>query len=693
MIQHPDEPYSQPISSWGGPVGSFGLTASRSLSTGTYYGSDAPIQLVDTIGFTGNVGYFRGIDGIKNAIPAAQAQVSLSRNYTHLRSLTSIGSALKVPATEFAVPALLHDLSKILANPKSLQTNPNQPVPAKDKAKDLADYTQAVEDMLARIKDGEMFTITDTLTAGAQLNIQIPVQVFFPSAPVGYNRSFSVGAGAQGMVIRRTTIRRVHDETTGENFLQIYAQSLNSLTGSLTLDFNFWLKIANFSSEKQAATAQTRVYTLKSDPKRPQDSAKLIANSVRSLLRSNSDSALKANYPFYQLHHDLSENDWNFRFLFFRSRNLSERHLLRIQPPKDPDHAFNPQDFERQFYSYRELSLAGSNYLSFVSDIVDASSKGKFDLSTPGGNNPAYTPYGHSHWTEFYSDAELTQGRDYRPVAIQRESWAGWSIPQQQLFQIFDRLDSKLNDIRALGAAISPIHRDTFAATQKLELYNVTATTIFYQTGLDRIASALQPSSDQRYSPRNLLENVSRDEASASDQEAFNALVSWYGGNTAYQQMCLESRKPNTSEANSTPQLPIIFKGNTYSCIESWAMDVLNFRRTRPVSNTTDSKESREASLEWNVKLLSLLGKKLPLSQLMRIAKNDGFYFQIRVNGFRKGDHEAKDSEQREVIASYVSDSIGTADQYAGAGALANLADKTNITSYEVNALFFTGGN
>jgi hypothetical protein len=118
-------------------------------------------------------------------------------------------------------------------------------------------------------------------------------------------------------------------------------------------------------------------------------------------------------------------------------------------------------------------------------------------------------------------------------------------------------------------------------------------------------------------------------------------------------------------------------------------MDVLNFRRTRP--STSD--DSRQAMLEWNVKLLSLLGKKLSLAQLMKVAKNDGFYFQVRVNGFRKGDHEAKDSEQREVIASYVSDSVGTADQYAGAGALANLADKTNITSYEVNALFFTGGN
>jgi hypothetical protein len=698
MIEHPNEPYSQPISHWGGAVGGFNLTANRSLATGTFYGSDAAIQLVDSIGFSGNLGYFRGIDGFRKVIPGMQPSISLSRNYAHIHKLTSIGGAFDVPAAELAIPVLLHDLSKILANPKSLKADPNQAVSAKDKAKDLSDYTQAVEDLLSHIKDGEMFTITDTLTAGAPLNLQIPIQALFPSAPVGYNHGFSIGPSGQGMVVRRTTLRRVHDETTGDNYLQIYTQSLDSVTGNLTLDFNFWLNIAHFGIEKQVGTARTRVYTLKSDSKRKQDSSKLIANSVRSLLRSNSDSEVMANYPFYRLEHDLSENDWQFRFLFFRAKNLQERHLLRIQPPKDNDHPFNPKDFERKLFSYRELSLSGANYLSFISGIVDAASKGKLNFSANGGDNPAYTPYGNSHWTEYYSDAELTQGRDYLPVTILRESWAGWAISQSQLFQVFDQLDNKLSDIRALGSMISPIHRDIFAATQKLEFYNITANTVFYQSGMDRIVSAMQPTPDPWYSPRRFMESWGDDQASASDRAVFKTLMSWYGGESTYQAMCRESYKLDSTEADNSRNLTHVFKGNTYSCIESWAMEVLRFLRTKPTSQSVDqtsgsSNDTRQATLEWNTKLISLLAKKIPLSQLMKTAQKDGFFFQIQVNGFRKGDHQAKDSEQREVIASYVSDSVGTADQFAGVGAFANLANKTNITPYEVNALFFTGGN
>ena len=101
----------------------------------------------------------------------------------------------------------------------------------------------------------------------------------------------------------------------------------------------------------------------------------------------------------------------------------------------------------------------------------------------------------------------------------------------------------------------------------------------------------------------------------------------------------------------------------------------------------------RKAQLEWQTKVVELLEQKVPLPQLMQVAQKDGFFYQVSVSGFRKGDHEAKDSEQNEVVASYVSDTVGTANLTLKMGAFAGLAAKTKIIPYEINGLFFTGGD
>jgi hypothetical protein len=90
--------------------------------------------------------------------------------------------------------------------------------------------------------------------------------------------------------------------------------------------------------------------------------------------------------------------------------------------------------------------------------------------------------------------------------------------------------------------------------------------------------------------------------------------------------------------------------------------------------------------------MVNLLQKAIPLPKLLEIAGKDGFFLQFKISGFRKGDHEAKDSEQKEVISNYVSDSVGTFNAATGAGAFSSLADDTGIIDYEIRGLFLTGG-
>jgi hypothetical protein len=169
-----------------------------------------------------------------------------------VRALTQISDALKVPAVDFVVPQLLHSLAVVLDNPKN-QTS------LESKAKKSADYTKAMEDLLSQIRDGEMFTITDSLAAGARANVVVPLQALYPNLAVGYNQSITFGAGIQGMTLRRTTLRRVHDELAGTNYLQVYVQSLDSVTGNLTVDFNLFIKILHLEAAKTTGKARSRV--------------------------------------------------------------------------------------------------------------------------------------------------------------------------------------------------------------------------------------------------------------------------------------------------------------------------------------------------------------------------------------------------------------------------------------------------
>ncbi|MGZ3658819.1 MAG: hypothetical protein ACXVB9_11970 [Bdellovibrionota bacterium] len=681
MATNPNQPYTQPISSWGGPVGGFSVSAARQVTTGTFYGSSAPIQFVDTMGFTASIGYFRALDGLKNFIPSAQLNLSVNRSYSHVRALTKVSDGFKISAADFVIPKLLHDLSVILSNPKK---TPSATETAAADSQKMADYTQAVEDLLSKIADGEMFTITDTLAGGPSAAITVPLQALLPSVPVGFNQNITFGASAQGVILKRTTLRRVHDQTTGDNFLQIYVQTMDAATGSLTLDFNYYINILHLQHDVSKGHARTRVYTIKSDPSRPEETAKSLAMSIRSLLRSNSDASLQSSYPFYLLNHSLNESDWQFNFLFFQAKEMEERHQLLVQPPTQPDHAFNPKDFERNLYAYRKLSRTGTSYMNVLSDAFSALTGGQGQLNNSSGSNPAYSLGGKAHWVEQYSDGELTKGTDFTPFSSSRETWAGWSINQKDLFKVFDIIDSKLGNLKRFGLNVSPIHRDVFKATSQLEFYNVTTTLAFYPNGVFRIVNALEPSVNPKNYHPNFFEKMTVDSFSDSDLPVFKTLESWLGGEGTYNSECEKFYNPDEGDSHNTFA---VWKGNTYICLEPWVSQVLLLRRNLPSSS------DRVGQIEWQTRMIELLEQKVSLPILMQVAGKDGFFYQVSVSGFRKGDHEAKDSEQNEVIASYVSDTVGTANLNIKMGAFAALSAETKIIPYEVNGLFFTSGD
>jgi len=647
IIKNPEQPYVRKLSSWGGPVAGINLQANRQITTGTAYGSSAPIQLVDTVGVGASLGYFRGLNGLKNIYPSLEAQVSLQRTYMHLRSLKSMGDALKVPLKDLSIPLLIQALGQVL-DPKELKNS--------DAAKNL------VEKLLEKLEDGELFTITDTLTSGLQAKATIPLQALMPMIPVGYNQNISFGAGIFGVIYKRTSLRRINDPSSGENFLQITVQSVNSATGNLSLDFNYYIKILSLEASTTQAKAQSRVYMIHSGAEQKLDITPTTALSIKELFETNSESGLLKNYPYYHLNHSLMESNFQFSFLFLQSKKMTAKHLLKIKPPAE--NGINPHKFERSFYTHRTLHRTGSDFFSFLNGIIGALSQGYVDLGGGGSGNPAYTPYGNAYWVESSTDAELTSTEKFQPVTISKEVWAGWKISKENLFSIFDEIDQRMKALRAVGAKISLIRRDSFASTSALEFYNITHATVFYQKGIQRLKAHLQSKSGNVYA----------------------SLVELYGGEERYLPHCRDEKNIHQN-SQSFPPSSDYFEGRSYPCLTE------KFKAVLSVMSSVPSISQKQKTIEWQNEFVTAIQGAIPWTRLYKALGKDGYFLQVSVKGYRSGDHQARDSEQNELISSFASDSQGTIDQDAGAGALSALSEQTKISLYELGAQFLTGGD
>ncbi len=112
---HPNDPYIIPLKPWVEPLYGLNMNASRSLVTGTYYGSDSKAQLVDNLVVGASVGAFGGIDGRKYLQNFGfGASVSYQRTYTHVRPIPSLEAVKNESWKNLFVPGFLKSTSKVL---------------------------------------------------------------------------------------------------------------------------------------------------------------------------------------------------------------------------------------------------------------------------------------------------------------------------------------------------------------------------------------------------------------------------------------------------------------------------------------------------------------------------------------------------------------------------------------------------
>ncbi len=626
------EPYSMPMKAWATPIGGIGLNVSRDVVSGTYYGSESKIQLVDTFSLSGNVGLFLGFDAVPVVTPGVTGNIGVSRSYVHLRPLLDMKSALKESWKSLFIKGHLSKIAKLLE--VDLGCEGTDCKVAEKTKKALADFAE-------NFNPGEMVIIADSLNMNGGGQVSVPLEVIF--GPIGKFVRITVGAGASKMLMKRVTLERT------DNGISVYVQKMNTNSANLSFDFSFFIKLYGGQSTRKNGKADTDFYQIPIEDVPEKDRVKTVL-ALKGLFKKNNTELLEENFYPYVLDHKLKSKIGNNKFMLWHWDKMNMSHVLKVKPPMSEEHNYNPDDHQRTLYRRRKINRTGNSITKYLGEIIGGLQKWvKFDSGRPG-EDVATSLWGRGFKEIVSTEAEITKGTTLDPVSVIENIWSGWSIRKKRFFRIVKKLQKRFT---GLSLERDLIAEDAFNDTKKIQLYELRTTTILYKEALKRITDIL-------------LE--------ASELSAYNAMIFYYGKED-FISYC-ESAVNNDSDGGREQY----YGEQNYQCVMPWMQKILKLREK--------FKEGKIKGLRGRVDLINELVYQLfhnaRWDNLINYLGRDNIFMVVKIGGFRTND-ENEDAE-------YMSDTIGLFDNDRGSGIFRDFAGKHGMSNYEVNASFFTEG-
>lgn len=639
LKEHPGEPYQMPIKAYAAPYGGASINMSRDVVSGTFYGSEYPVQLVDSFGVSANVGLFMGVDGTPPSIPTANANVQVARNYIHIRPIESIKTGLKTNWAKIFVPSEMWRLQQVLEEDSSCLITP---IPCNDGT--LTTENKSLKEFLDHLMEGEMFMITDNLNLGGSLNINIPILAMM-GLPLPQFR-LGVSAGMNSIWLRKITFERTKDG------VKVYTQHNRAVSELGGFNFNFFIPIFKNMNTFKQADSKTKFFNIKLEDITPYEQNKAI-RMIKSLFKTSSTELVEKNYPWYYIKNDFNSKLHNNRLLFFQWDKMKLRNEVKITPPKYRDQDYDPAKYERTIYQEKIVSRHGTNWFSLFSESLSYFSKGWAPPIARPNENPANTPFGKSRSFYVSTEAEITKDEDFRPVTIVEDVYAGWSLKKQRLFKFFDKLEKKIKNI---PSPRSIINRTVFNDTKKVELFEARTTILLYPGALDVLKMAIY---------------------NRNELNLYNTLISFVG---------VEEFKAFCDHAISNGYGDMVrYQGErSYQCMMPWMMGIFDLRK----KGLSPDKDKKEVIGDIN-EMYHDLFKNAEWDRVLNFIGDKNYLFIVKVGGFRTNDEGAINSEG---VSEYVSDTIGEFSQLEGAGVLRNFASDYGMSTYQLNASFFSEG-
>ena len=649
---HPNEPYIRPVKVWGGPVGGANVNASRTVMTGTYYGSESQIQLVDTLSTSLNFGGFFGLSGIQKIGVSGAPSVQASRNYVHVRPLPDLKTAWKDSWTHVFVPGFMIHLSRILSG------DANSPA------------QEGIRAFLDEMKPGELFIVTDSFVAAGGISAQVPLGALIGFLPTFGMLEGSAAIGGNYGVLARTTILRNSDG------IQVYLQRANTGSLELQLDSRFFIRLFEAAQNKYSGSAHTQAFVFP-EKFENEEKARVFQRDLRSILIRNNAENLREDFEPYLLDHKAKGNRLRLGFGPFSWVRRHNFHKIEITPPVDPENRYQPEAHKRTIIEGQLTRVLGTDPWGFLGAAARTIEPLLNLGSSFKGDDPSSNFLGKSRTFLVNTQLETTPGKDALHFMKIERAFTGWSLRKSRLLRLIRKLSAEVAEHQPGSALINP---DEFSQTRKVQAYRLSWNLLIYPKGIERMVDLLNAEKTGTLHAQQLL-------------------IQQIGEETYHNYCSSHGLDPKASRGPYSRQdIPLQYgtvlessKGQiTYlGCVTPFMLEIYNLRSRFSGGNSSlFRKANHEDEARTKIRQLNLIASMLSqhgdAGDLIGLVGKENSFFQARVSGYRTKD-ENGDSD-------YFSNTIGLIDQELLTGPLSDVAAGSKISSNEIEARYLSNG-
>lgn len=680
------------------------FNANRMITTGTFYGSQAPIQMVDTVSVTGGLGaqnIFDGLNGIRRNYGASASYI---RSFTHVVPLEPVGplkQASKVPWKD--VLFIKSRLNKLAAPLKDGNLTP----------------------FLMNLKEGEVFTITDSIGVGVSVGWTSGLDALF-----GFVKGLSAGLAFDAS--RQTVLRQIQFSRTKEG-LQVFVRDIDShmvdANGvekpnhkqttdvyGVTLDLNYYINVFKVRAERSISDLHTDAFLIKYNSAlmngieqgeiTPDDEMqarvdKLLelggkaAAALRAIIFQSSVDPLYANFRAqqFEIDHKLKINEVQTKLLWQRATSLSQHHEIKILKTDLPQKVDGGTVDNKPIHLVmdRKGELKGRDFFSLSLESLNAYLANKLQDKAlqynAGGANPSMMPFGFAQWRTVRTDSEVT--REQREgglptVAVIEHIWGGWSMKRKQMDRILSELKEQLKEVKIADFPLIP--EGALGSVDKVDFFKVNSHLSVLPSAIDQIKDlVLAPEAADasvvkaKFIAR-LFQKLSElgGKARGQDMAVYKNMMKLIGngdektGEDNYKMQCQLQAASNRGENSVALASTYAWsKGTGYECLAPWIEKIISLSRQFPKNDIIQQNR-------WMTEILYVLDEQIPLAYLLNYLGKEKFIYYVELIGFRAGDEDGDNGY-------YLSNVYGQppkASPYAN-GLLSIIADKTKITPVE----------
>ncbi len=692
---NPGQPLEKSIQSWGGPLLGFDVNASRQVATGTYYGSTAAVQLVDNISVSASLGYFNTFE--KMPLPAfsevgrpviqrqypiglLSSNLSIQRNYVHVRPLFSMKEATKVSWNDLVVPLKMTNLAKTIDS------------------KNIQDFRNFIRDF----KEGEVFTITDSVVAGLSGQLLTTFDFLMGMDPLNFINNLTLGADSSRIVLRQSSFMRTR------NGIQIFIRHQTSQAQGLNFDVHYFINLMKLRAQNLQSEIKSDAFVVDYSPNWKDENLTVeeidlaerqelnLRDAVKSLLRNHSTENLYTNFQYqkFELEHVLKTKETKTKLLWAQMINMNEDHQVKIRPPRSElEPSLNPQDEEVTLFRNRRGQLKGLDLLGFSLSTIQAwlnhkTKKFNWDLSASDDPNPANVPFGKAYWRQVVTEKDFS-GRVH-DVALIQHIWGGWKMKRAEFFSLLDQVVTQLG--LPIDAKYRLIEKESFQNLKGIDFYRITANLSLKASALEKVRDILLQS-DEPKKPglkykflarifQKISEKTSGIKARNTDQLILDDMMRILGngdlkqGQAQYQNICHKYHMEKNSENGGAPSSGVWMNGSSFDCLTPWVERLLTLSTQYPKGQGPSSLKNQ---VRWMTEVIYILEENIPMPLLLQYLGEKNVIYLVQVNGFRSGDEDGD--------IAYISNTWGQPqDDFEEAnGVFQFYARKTGIVSTEID--------